>query len=715
MPRRSSPVWRPRTGPRSLSALTASVRLNEGASDKALRRLAQVARTGDEQLLVDRLEAEQALAKKDFGKAFDVFCRLAQADRRGLVFPRPDDPQVAVDFEQWIAGQLEETWAKMSAAQRAQADLFLEGEADHVLRMDRSFQERFARLYAFHPASHRVISALVDQYATARDLFHAERLLLKQARKAAPQTAAAAQLRLARLFDEFGLHEDADAAYRDLARAFPAVPLDHGATSERMIAERRDAGLLPSSRGAGTDWGDVDLTVYRIGTNYISPHVEELDLGQTGFPFFRDHRFAIDERRQRLEVVRAGDDLQYWLLPLRTAAGRNRQGEYTVGVPTGHDLVVLHGDVIHFLAPVERRVIWTRPLDNSNGLGGEYRSPQTGPNQPVSSGSQFAARSSLLIRSAHRGMLAAANTEYVAIYGRREFIVLDAETGEVRWKCSNMPQHTTVFGNEDVVYMVPPDRSNTAAFRASDGKRLAVDKLRDLLVTAVAVTPRGLVTVDGASGGILGLEAPRTVVRLVDPISKREFWKLDYPGGTRLSLLDDTRMLAIDGTGHIESVDLASGDVLKFEQTIPVSYLRSSGDIFAVADRARVFLFKRPNQRHAIEYPEGFRSSLTVGGRIFAFDATQGKLLWQHDVSPHSLVLDSMHDSPMLTFVWRTLVNTREFGRWTVHILVIDKRTGRQLLSTVDLSASNFAPWNSTWPSGTLSCGRTISGCVSSR
>ena len=115
-------------------------------------------------------------------------------------------------------------------------------------------------------------------------------------------------------------------------------------------------------------------------------------------------------------------------------------------------------------------------------------------------------------------MLAAANTEYVCIYGRREFLVLDAETGEVRWKCSNVPQHTTIFGNEDVVYMVPPDRSNAAAFRASDGKRLEVDKLGDLLVTAVAVTPRGLVTVDGVSGGILGLEAPRTVVRLVDPM-----------------------------------------------------------------------------------------------------------------------------------------------------------------------------------------------------
>ncbi len=118
--------------------------------------------------------------------------------------------------------------------------------------------------------------------------------------------------------------------------------------------------------------------------------------------------------------------------------------------------------------------------------------------------------------------------------------------------------------------------------------------------------------------------------------------------------------------------------------------MRSSADIFAIADRDRVYLMRSPSRHRPLEYPEGFRSSLTVGGKIFAFDTREGKLLWQQDVSPHSLVLDSVHDSPMLTFVWRTLVSNREFGHWSVHILVIDKRTGRQVLSTSDLSASNF-------------------------
>ena len=204
-----------------------------------------------------------------------------------------------------------------------------------------------------------------------RDLFHAERLLLRQVRRADANTAAAAQLRLARLYDDFGLTDDAEAAYRELG-AFPRALVDSGSTTS-FVADRREAGLLGATRPPASDWGDVDFTIYRFGTNFMSQHVEDLALSQPGTPFFRDHRFAIDERRQRLEVVRAIDDSQHWLLPLRTAAGRNRQGEYTVGVPSGHELVLLHGDVIHFLAPVERRVVWTRPLDVATGFGGEYR------------------------------------------------------------------------------------------------------------------------------------------------------------------------------------------------------------------------------------------------------------------------------------------------------------------------------------------------------
>ncbi len=671
-------------------ALTDAIRHDYATGDRPFERLSRLAQTGDERLLVGRLEAERAMATGKFADAFAAVQRLAITDRRGTMIARPDDPHVTVDFDAWIAGRLFEIWQKLSTVERAHVDLVLSGEAERVVRMDRGLQERFAQLYAFHPAAQPVIQGLVEQYAAQKDLFRAERLLLRQERMADEKTAALAQLRLAKLLEERGLADDAASAYRHLAAWYPHAQVIGGAGSGSYVQNLWEAGLLGSSPYAGPDWGDAELKVHRFGTNYLANHIEELLLGTGNEPFFEQHRFSIDERRQRLEIVRATNDGDRWMLPLRSTS-RSRQGDSTVGIPAGHELVVLHRDVVHFLSPVDQSVIWTRSMEVPNGAGSEYRSPQVTMPQPLRTGNQFASRHSLLNPSMQRGMLAAANTEYVCVYGRRAFTVLDAQTGDVRWKCANLPQHATVFGNEDVIYMIPSDRNQAAAFRATDGKKLEVPKLGDLLVSAIGVTPRGLVVSDGRSSHILGLEPARTVVRLVDPLTQHETWRAEYPGGTSLTLLDQLRMLAVSASGELEIVDLQTGGRRTLEGTYPAAQLRSS-DTFAVIDNERLYLI-RSNQRrsYAAQFPEGFQRSLNVSGRIAAFNLRDGKHAWTNSRIPaHNLVLDFLTDSPVLIFAGRQLVRSGEFGHWSFNLLVLDKRTGREVLKATDPSASNF-------------------------
>jgi outer membrane protein assembly factor BamB len=673
-----------------LEALTDSVRHDYAAGDRPFERLSQLAQTGDERLLVGRLEAERAEATGNFGEAFAAFQRLALTDRRAVMIPRPDDPHVTVDFDAWIAGRLFEIWQKLSAAERARVDIAISGEAQRVLQFDRGRQERFAELYAFHPAAQPVIEGLVEQYAAQKDLFRAERLLLRQERMAGEKTAALAQLRLAKILEERGLADDAASAYRRLAAWYPAVRLAQGETAKSLAQNLWEAGLIDPSPDKGPDWGNVELKIHRFGNNYLANHIEELLLGSGNEPFFEQHRFSIDERRQRLEIVRSTDDGDRWMLPLRTTT-RPRQGDSTVGIPAGHELVLLHHDVVHFLSPVDQSVIWTRSMEMANGAGSEYRSPQVAMPQPLRTGNQFASRHSLLNPTTQRGMLAAANTEYVCVYGRREFTVLDAQTGEVRWKCANLPQHATVFGNEDVIYMIPSDRNQSAAYRASDGKKLEIPKLGDLLVNTIGITSRGLVVADGRSSHILGLEPPRTVVRLVDPLTLHESWRAEYPGGTSLTLLDQLQMLAVSSGGELEFVDLQSGERRTLAGTYPVSQLRS-GETFAVTDRERLYLIRSSQRRsYAVQFPEGFQRSLNVGGRITAFNLRDGKVAWTNSRIPsQNLVLDFLADSPVLIFAGRQLVRNGEFGHWSFNLLVLDKRTGHEVLKTTDPSASNF-------------------------
>jgi outer membrane protein assembly factor BamB/tetratricopeptide (TPR) repeat protein len=674
-----------------VEALTDSIRHDYAAGEGSLERLSVLARTGDERLLVDRLEAERDLSMGRFGDAFAVFQKLALTDRHGLMIPRDDDPHVTVDFDAWLAGRLFEIWQKLSAVERARVELALAGEAERIARFDRPRRERFAELYAFHPATQPVILGLVEEYAAEKDLFHAERLLLRQVRMADDQTAAAAQLRLAQLLAERGLPDDAAVAYRRLAAWYPGEKVAGEDTASRYVQGLWEAGLIDPHPAAGPDWGDVDLKIHRFGTNYLSNHVEELLLGRGNEPFFQEHRFSIDERRQRLEIVRANDDRDRWMIPLRTS-NRSRQGEPTVGIASGHELAVLHRDVVHFLSPIDQRVLWTRSMEVANGsAANEYRSPQVAMPQPLRSGNQFASRHSLLNPAMQEGMLAAANTEYVCLYGRREFTVLDAQTGELRWKCASLPQHATLFGNEDVIYVMPADRNQAAAYRATDGKKLEIAKLGDLLVTAVAVTPRGLVVADGRSSHILGLEPARTVVRLVDPLTLHETWRAEYPGGTSLTLLDPLNMLAVSSAGEIELVDLLTGVRRTLADKYSPEQLRL-GDTFAVADRDRLYLIRSSQHRaYSVQFPEGFQRSLNVGGPITAFNLRDGKLAWSNSRIPsHNLVLDFFNDSPLMVFAGRQLVKNGEFGHWSFNLMVLDKRTGAVVLKATDPSASNF-------------------------
>jgi len=210
-------------------------------------------------------------------------------------------------------------------------------------------------------------------------------------------------------------------------------------------------------------------------------------------------------------------------------------------------------------------------------------------------------------------------------------------------------------------------------------------------VTAIAVTPRGLVVADGRSSRILGLEPARTVVRLVDPISTHESWRLEYPGGTTLTLLDPSQMLAVSASGELEIVNLLTGEPRKLQKTYSPDLLRL-GDTFAITDHERLYLIQsRQHRSYAVQFPESFQRSLNVGNHITAYNLRTGACDWSNSHIPaHNLVLDFLSDSPVLLFAGRQLIKNGEFSHWSFNMLVLDKRTGREMLKAIDPAASNF-------------------------
>ena len=110
--------------------------------------------------------------------------------------------------------------------------------------------------------------------------------------------------------------------------------------------------------------------------------------------------------------------------------------------------------------------------------------------------------------------------------GRNEMLVLDPLTGDVLWRRRGILPHTTVKGNDQTVFVMPPNGSEPYALRAADGRSVPAQDLAARTRNAVAVTHSGFVRVDRKTGGrIQGSASSRLKIFVEDPLTGDSAWK----------------------------------------------------------------------------------------------------------------------------------------------------------------------------------------------
>ena len=55
------------------------------------------------------------------------------------------------------------------------------------------------------------------------------------------------------------------------------------------------------------------------------------------------------------------------------------------------------------------------------------------------------------------------------------------------------------------------------------------------------------------------ISKPKTVVRLVNPLTKAGHWKVEFPAGTLVSTLDNDELLVVQLDGKAERIEIATG------------------------------------------------------------------------------------------------------------------------------------------------------------
>ncbi len=656
--------------------------------DAVLEQFLQFVRTPNETLQSRRLSAERHDARGEYEAAFAGYWALGEEDGSHVV-NRRDDPQISLPLALWLAGRMRDLWLRMPESARTMFEKRISESAEQALDGDNIAGERFVSLFAFHPSSVAVRRKLAEAYAASGNFVRAENDLLKLTRLADPRVAGDAVLRLAHLMLDRGLDLDAGHYYEILLGRFSETELAGGKTGIQIFNEF-EASRKSAAESAAVSWADFDLKLQRSGTGYSSERRQQLGTNSFQMPYFRNYRFEFDRQQQQLAVRRVSDGSLYWLVPLRSSA-RSVPGNSVAAQAARHQLFVLHRGVLHCLSPVERKVLWTRTIETHGRSSASYRAANQQDLQPMQSGSNVVARYSLARQAVRQGMLAVANSDYVCLYGRRSFTVLDATTGEVRWTHDDVPANTMLYGSQDAVYMVPPDRRAAAAFRAHDARPLNIPEIGRLLSKTIWISGNQLVLVESSSlAGLFGLSGAATVIRGYNPLSKKEHWKQQFPAGSYFSVLEDGHLVVLRTEGALLTVNLDSGTINEFGE-VPQADLMTRSDIYVLNDRDNLYLVVNHPRRSGVFSSDGLRS-VRVNGPLFAFDRRTHKPLWKQTVTDQNLPLYSLNSSPVLTFVSRSYVRQGALNYWSLKILAIDKQTGRRLIDTQ-------APFNSSFRS----------------
>jgi outer membrane protein assembly factor BamB len=667
-------------------SLSEIVRSDFQKHDIELAELSKIVQSDSEKLLLSQLIAQNYLAGKEYKSAFEVYWNLASDGRQADSFrmDRLDDPRISLQFQLWIAGKLKDLWLQIPENRRKELNNRIVKASQIALDGEISARERFGTLFGFHPAALSVLRKLIEDYASQGNLTRAEILLLKLSQHPAAVEQAASLERLARLMAGAGLNRDAEHYYRMLQKEYPTVTLPDG-RAVKAVLEKRLAGVKQGvdRRTGSAGWNQFDLKLTRTGTSgyyYASVPTQELTGSPSGLPFYEDHRLTIGN--QRLSIFKTSDGSLHWLLPLRSSS-HNSQTNYSATRSLGHQLYVLHRDMLHCLSPVDRKVLWTHAIDNQNRSGGYYKQPTRQTPKPMQNGTAFGSQSSLATQSSAQGMLAAVAGDYVCVYGRRRFVVLDAATGAVRWVRDRIERGTTVLGSDDVIYVMPPNRNETLALRALDGKKLNVPKISGLLNHTVRISGNDLVLIESNSSSLFGFARRKTIVRRYNPLTQQEQWdKIEFPNGTYLSLLENGTLAALTPANQLELVNIDSGKRRPIGDPIPEADLKSRGQLYLLSDQHTLYLAINKRRSRTTYYGGSELPSLALNGPVIAFDIRSGKMLWKQDVASQQLVYQQLRSSPILLFSKRSYERKNNLNYWKMDILVIDKTSGRRLLDT---------------------------------
>lgn len=654
-----------------------------------------------------RLTAQGKHDDGDILGAFQIYRRLIEMDSpakpNGAVTPIASENSlrnVEIRRGRWLRTRLAGLLRDAGVAERKTLDNEIKNLFDRSVQ-DGSIQQlkRFVELFSTHPLAAEAKLLLSERFMETGDYLSAEQLLLPLVRSSEANVAGPATARLAQLLEKAGQSYAAIKYYGILARDFTNVVCLNGQTGSKLFELAKKSESLAAYRDSSRQWDNGRTEVQQSGENVISTssslRVYPIRFQQVTAASPEGLQVLFDQRSSAI-VIRDGLGDTICRLPLKRDGLNFYTRNYAVTyarvyghlliLNVGYDLLAL--DLFQATVNADEAILWRIDLTESVP-------PPSGSRRSIRRRVEAASFSTPFGRKFYRatdeegnliGNTAMLSRSGLCYLRHSELVCVDPVTGETLWSRARIEPGSELFGDEEVVFVIPKNKNKANAYSMFDGAPLATRNLSGYPNRWAKIGRRLLCWREQKDG---------FEVELYDPWQEKAVWSKRFTPNSRGAIIDGDELAMLQPNGELTLVSLTEGKVrfqthLQPEQSLAsIHVLRSSSQYLLVTNKNEI---DYDEQRKIQPAPQGFHTPL-VGGRVYALQRSTGEPMWQvpAEVDQYGLPLDQPREVPVLTFLRHATPTVRRGPRRTqTSILCLDRRDGRILLQRENIPAATY-------------------------
>jgi outer membrane protein assembly factor BamB len=543
---------------------------------------------------------------------------------------------------------------------------------------------RFLEYFGSQPGAERARQILIRRSVDAGRYLDAELLLRQKQARDDRLRSGAAVAEMAALLREAKRPEIAAVLYRRLATEFAGVVCGDGKTGRQLVDALGADDVVAQQVNREDPWPTGRVTSAHGPVDHGSmPNFGRMtvDFRDGRAPFFSETTIQYDQNRDLL-LAHDGYGKVRWSLRLgerrQRFFGVNR--ELTFASACGNFLVLgvdsklLAIDALGLANAASPRVLWTQDLADA---GMTASRPRRIANVPIPN---FGMNQFVIPRGI--GMLPTTlrpvTEDYLCVQRWRDCMALNPGDGQTLWVRHEVPPGSTIFGDRQFVFIVPPDGNEAMVLNALDGS--LVDRRKIPPVEQWLVTERHEPVFLGRDLLLRTNRADEIEIVRFDPWLGRNVWKpQSFDVHSKWCMVGDEAVAVLEPKGRFVMLDVRDGRVCVDAKVEPEPAL---ADIYAMAmgDQYILVTNRQPNARNdqdSIQPLPGASHKPVANGLVYGFDR-KGKMLWPAPVKVENthLVVDQPDRLPIVTFACMAYHRRGATGGYTCPILCIDKRTG---------------------------------------